>query len=162
MRDGKPLQIAEVIKEYKLDIMCISETHLRVSANEDLSYLSNHTLYFKEREGLAKKGGGLLTIVKREVNHSRYSPPIPLFPYLDSEREWILIHEANAQIALCFLYCAAEIGGEDFKTWNQELMAMIQTELDTLKEQGHLPLLTGDFNAHVGMIVKEYQEIIRT
>jgi len=29
-------------------------------------------------------------------------------------------------------------------------MAMIQTELDTLKEQGYLPLLTGDFNAHVG------------
>ena len=150
MRDGKPLQIAEVFKEYKIDIMCISETHLRVGANEDLSCLSNHTLYFKEREGLSKKGGGLMTVVKRGVNHSRYSPPVPLFPYLDSEREWILIHEANAQIALCFVYCAAEIGGDEFKTWNQELMAMIQTELDSLKEQGYLPLLTGDFNAHVG------------
>ena len=92
----------------------------------------------------------MLTIVNRGVNHSRYSPPIPLFPYLDTEREWILIHEANAQIALCFVYCAAEIGGEEFKTWNQELMAMIQTELDTLKEQGYLLLFAGDFNAHVG------------
>jgi hypothetical protein len=118
MRDAKPLQIAEVFNEYKIDIMCISETHLRVGANEDLSCLSNHTLYFKERERLAKKGGGLLTIVKRGVNHSRYSPPLPLFPYLDSESEWILIHEANAQIALCFVYCAAEIGGEEFKTRN--------------------------------------------
>ena len=43
-----------------------------------------------------------------------------------------------------------EIGGEDFKTWNRELMAMIQTELDTLKEQGYCALLAGDFNAHVG------------
>ena len=126
-----------MIRDHKIDIMNISETHLRVGANGDLSSLSNHTLYFKEREGRAKKGGGMLTIVKQGVNHSRYSPPLPLFPYLDSEREWIPIHEANAQITVCFVYFAVEIGGEDFKTWNRELMAMIQTELYTLKEQGY-------------------------
>ena len=49
------------------------------------------------------------------------------------------------------MYYAAEIGGEDFKTWNRELMAMIQTELDTLKEHGYCALLAGDFNAHVGI-----------
>ena len=79
----------------------------------------------------------MLSIVKQGVNHSRYSPTHPLFPYLVSEREWILIHEANAQIAVCFVYYAAEIGGEDFNTWNRELMAMIQTELDKLKGQGY-------------------------
>jgi len=35
------------------------------------------------------------------------------------------------------VYYAAEIGGEDYNTWNRELMAMIQTELDKLKGQGY-------------------------
>ena len=144
------MQVAEVIKEHNIDIMSISETHLRIGANEDLSALNNHSLYFKERGGFEKKGGGLLTIVRDGINHSRYSPPLPLFPYLDTEREWILIHEGDSQIALCFVYCAAEVGGEDFKVWNQDLIAMIQSEIEILKEQGYCSVLAGDFNAHVG------------
>ncbi len=81
------MQIEEVIKEHKID-MSISQTYLRVvGANEDLSTFKNHTLFYKKRGSLAKKGGGLLT---------------GLFSYLDSEREWILIQEVNAQIGrLC-------------------------------------------------------------
>ena len=72
MRDFKPMQIAEVIKEQKID-MRISETHLRVvGANEDLSTFKNHSLFYKEKGSLAKKGEGLST---------------GLFSYLDSERE---------------------------------------------------------------------------
>ena len=49
------MQIAEVIKEQKID-MRISETHLRVvGANEDLSTFKNRTLFCKEKGSLAKR-----------------------------------------------------------------------------------------------------------
>ena len=95
MRDDKPSLLANVFQQLDLDIMCIIETHMRQGSNEDLSPLSRHTVYHKERLGSAKNGGGLLTIVKPGLNHLRWEPPLPMFPYLDAEREWILIHEMN-------------------------------------------------------------------
>ena len=61
-----------------------------------------------------------------------------MYPYLDNEREWILIHENNSNVAICFVYLAAEVGGDNFHVWTAELCAMLQAEITTLREDGYI------------------------
>ena len=97
----------EVMNDENIHVLDISETHLRQGSNDDLSSLDKFTWYSKERLGKEKRGGGILTIIKPGLNHSRYKPTLPL--YLDNEREWILIHKNYSNVAICFVYLAAEV-----------------------------------------------------
>ena len=150
IRDNKQDMIVDVMSNNNLHVLGVSETHLRQGSNDDLSCLDRFTWYSKERLGTEKKGGGILTVVQPGLNHSRYEPPLPMYPYLDNEREWILIHENNSSVAICFVYLAAEVGGENFQVWNAELCAMLQAEITVLREDGYTCSLVGDFNAHIG------------
>ena len=142
--------LVEVMEDNNIHVLSVSETHLRQGSNEDLACLDKLTWYSKERLGKEKKGGGILTIIKPGLNHSRYEPPLPMHPYLDNEREWILIHENNSNVAICFVYLAAEVGGGNFHVWNAELCAMLQAEITILREDGYTCSLAGDFNGHIG------------
>ena len=62
----------------------------------------------------------------------------------------ILFYENNSNVALCFVYLAAEVGGDNFQVWNAELCAMLQAEFSTLREDGYTSSLVGDFNGHIG------------
>ena len=86
IRDNKQDMIVEVMNDNNLQVLGVSETHLRQGLNDDLSCLDKFTWYSKERIGKEKKGGGILTIVKPGLNHSWYEPPLPMYPYLDNER----------------------------------------------------------------------------
>ena len=80
---------------------------------------------------------------------------------MDNEQEWILIHENDSNVAICFVYLAAEVGGDNFQVWNAELCAMLQSEI-TISEDGYMCSLVGDFNRHIGWIAKVYQGTTRT
>ena len=150
IRDNKQDMIVEVMEDNNIHVLSVSETHLRQGSNDDLACLDKFTWYSKERLGKEKKGGGILTIIRPGLNHSRYEPPLPMHPYLDNEREWILIHENDSKVAICFVYLAAEVGGNNFQVWNAELCAMLQAEVTTLREDGYTCSLAGDFNGHIG------------
>ncbi len=150
IRDTKQDMIVEVMEDHNIHVLSVSETHLRQGSNDDLACLDKFTWYSKERLGKEKKGGGILTIIKPGLNHSRYEPPLPMHPYLDNEREWILIYENDSKVAICFVYLAAEVGGNNFQVWNAELCAMLQAEVTTLREDGYTCSLAGDFNGHIG------------
>jgi len=137
IRDNKQDMIVDVMNDYNLHVLAVSETHLRHGSNDDLSCLDKFIWYSKERLWKEKKGGGMLTIVQPGLNHSRYEPPLP-------------IHENNSNVALCFVYLAAEVGGDSFQVWNAELCAMLQAEITTLREDGYTCSIAGDFNGHIG------------
>ena len=40
----------------------------------------------------------------------------------------------NSNVAICFVYLAAEVGGDNFHVWNAELCAMLQAKITTLRE----------------------------
>ena len=149
IRDNKQDMIVDVMNDNNLHVLGVSETHLRQGSNDDLSCLDKFTWYSKERLGKEKKAGGILTIVQPGLNHSWYEPPLPMYPYLDNEREWILIHENNSNV-VCFVYLAAEVGGDNFQVWNAELCVMLQAEISTLREDGYMCSLAGYFNGHIG------------
>ena len=90
IRDNKQDMIVDVMNDNNIHELGVSETHLRQGSNDDLSCPDKFTWYSKERLGKEKKG----------LNHSRYEPPLPMYPYLDNEREWKLIHENNSNV-LC-------------------------------------------------------------
>ena len=67
---------------------------MQQGSNEDLSSLNRHGVYLKERLGTEKKGCGLITIVKPDINQLRWEPPLSMHPFLDAERDWVLVHES--------------------------------------------------------------------
>ena len=150
LRDLKQDMIVEVMENNNIHVLSVSETHLRQGSNEDLACLDKFTWYSKERLGKEKKGGGILTITKPGLNHLRYEPLLPINLYLDNEQEWKLIHENNSNVAICFVYLAAEVGGENFDVWNAKLCAMLQAEITILREDRYTCSLAGNFKGHIG------------
>ena len=150
LRNDGPVQISEVMVKHDIDVFLLSKTHIRSGAVEDLSALEQFEMYHKVRGGVDKRGGGLLTLVKRGLNHMRHVPSTIMFPYLDNEREWMLLHENGSNVAVCSVYMAAEVIGADYITWNTDLLSMIQAELASLRGQGYSCVLMGDFNGHIG------------
>ena len=133
IRDNKQDMIVDVMYNNNLHVLMSRQVHMVLQG-----------------EAWERKERWRVTIVQPGLNHSRYEPPLPMYPYLDTEREWILIHENNSSVALCFVYLAAEVEGENFQVWNAELCAMLQAEITTLREDGYMCSLAGDFNGHIG------------
>ena len=55
----------------------------------------------------------------------------------NTERMWTLVHENNARQAICSVYLAAEVLNPDFRRWNLELLAMIESEMTLIKGEGY-------------------------
>ena len=47
------------------------------------------------------------------------------------------------------MYCASEVQDENFKQWNMDLLDMIKTELETIRNDGYECIVLGDLNGHV-------------
>ena len=150
MQDTKIELLAEVMISEQIDLCFIDETLLQHGNNDNLSCLKNFTTYTKERSFGSKKGGGKMTIIRPDLNHTRWDPGLVMFPNLEAERSWILVHENGKQIAFCSVYCAAEVHNEQFKIWNNELYMMIRYEMETIKSEGFDCIILGDLNGHVG------------
>ena len=149
-RDDKIDHLAEVLQSENIDVCFLDETHLTLGSNEDLSSLDSFTLYSKERGLGSKKGGGKLIIVRPDLKHSPWEPGLVLHPYLNAERMWLLVYENNKKIAFCTVYCASEVQDENFKQWNTDLLDMIKTEIETIRNDGYECIVLGDLNGHVG------------
>ena len=150
LRSDKIDQVAEAFEKHKLDLIFLTETHIRAGAVEDLSSFRGCELYTKNRSGYEKRGGGQLILVRSSINHMRHVPGLVMFPYLDAERDWVLVHEGGRDLAICSVYLAADVGGTEHIVWNADLINMIQAEMVALTEQGYACLLVGDFNGHIG------------
>jgi len=142
--------LADVLGTEQIDLCFIDETLIHHGQNDDLSCLNNYTVYSKERSFGSKKGGGKMTIVRPDLNHTRWDPGLVMYPHLDAERSWLLVHENDRHVAFCSVYCAAEVGNDQFKVWNTELYIMIQQEVQTIQNEGFECIILGDLNGHVG------------
>ena len=141
-------------KTENIGISFLNETMLVHGTNDDLTCLSKFIVYSKERQFGSIKGGSLMTIINLDINHSRWEPRLVMFPYLDAERSWVLVHEGGRNVAICLVYIAAEAPNSNFGTWNFELYAMITAEMSTISNEGYECLIIGDLNGHIGCDVK--------
>ena len=56
----------------------------------------------------------------------------------------------NKKLAICSVYMAAEVVGGTILSWNNDLYAMLSSELSFLRDDGYICVLMGDFNGHIG------------
>ena len=167
VRDGSPFKVAywnangfsssekkeyvEEAMEQGVKIMCISETHLRIGNQEDLSRFEGYGIITNERGFGDKIGGGLLTLIKPGVSYLAWKPIDKEFPETAKEKDWILVHEGAEKLALCFVYMAAQSTvNEDFMEWNRRLYCAIQRDVETISSKEYKCVIMGDFNGHVG------------
>ena len=131
-------QVADTFEKHKLDLVFLTETHIRAGAVEDLSSFRGCELYAKNRLGHEKRGRGQLILERSSIDHMWHVPGLVMFPYLDAERDWVLVHEGGRDLAICSVYLAADVGGTEHIVWNADLINMIQAEMVALTEQGLL------------------------
>ena len=81
-----------------------------------------------------------------------------MFPYLEAERSWILVHENGRNLAFCSVYCAAEVSNYEYKVWNSELYTMIQQEMATIQQEGFDCIILGDPNGHIGNDARDIED----
>ena len=70
-----------------------------------------------------------------------------MYPYLDNEREWILIHEINSNVAI--YGCILGTRGGKFPSLEAELCAILLTIITSLREDGYTCSLAGVVNGHI-------------
>ncbi|XP_023340430.1 uncharacterized protein LOC111710556 [Eurytemora carolleeae] len=150
LRDSKLEHLVEILNEESIGICFLNETLLVHGTNDDLSSLDSFIVYSKERPFGSKMGGGLMTIINPSINHSRWEPGLVMHPYLDAEWSWLLVHEGGRNVAVCSIYCAAEVHGSSYDSWNFDLHAMVSAEMGTIRNEGYECLIIGDFNGHIG------------
>ena len=138
LRSDKIDQVADAFEKHKLDLVFQTETHIRAGAVEDLSSFRRCELYAKNQLGHEKRGGGHSILVLSSINHMWHVPGLVMFPYLDAESDWVLVHEGGRDLAICSVYLAADVGGTEHIVWNADLINMIQAEMVALTEQGLL------------------------
>ena len=100
----KKINILEAIEKEDLDIVFVSETHLRMGNQEDLSVFNGLNVITRERMQVDKGGGGLMAIVNPTLNFLEWEPQDQQFPEIAKEKLWILIHEGKDKIAVCAVY----------------------------------------------------------
>ena len=151
----KKTTIIEGLEETNLDILYISETHLRAGNQEDLSMFKDFNVFSLEREYGAKGGGGMMAIINPRLNHMIWESNDDRFPEVSKEKLWILIHEGKSKVAIGAVYMAAQVTDNmAFKEWNLKLYSMLEHDIRTLSLKGYKCLILGDFNGHIGN--KEY------
>ena len=143
--------VSDIISNGELDIISLDETHLREGNNIDLQMMEDHEIITQERRYGEKQGGGRMIVIKKNLNYMFWEPVTDQECRVSKERAWILIHENNSRVALCFIYCAAEVTNNDeYKVWNAELYGMLGREVITIRERGYTVITLGDMNAHIG------------
>ena len=130
-------------------IIGLVETHIRENNHEDLSMFHGYRTIIVERGYGEKAGGGILLLVKDGIRHSAWNPIYPEAPGTEKEKAWILLHSGEIQIAIGFVYMAAQVPGSE-GTWNSNMYLSLQKDLEKLKVDGYEAYIFGDFNGHVG------------
>ena len=70
---------------------------------------------------------------------------------IESERAWYILSTGKETIAILNIYAAAEItANQEYREWNEKLYDLITKEIIQLKAEGHIIIIQGDLNGHVG------------
>ena len=134
-----------------LDILFISETHLRAGNQEDLSMLTEYNMITMGRSYGEKGGGGMMAVTNPNLNYMIWESTDERCPELSKEKMWILIHEGNSKGVVGAVYMAAQVPDNDaFIDWNMKLYGMLEHDMRTLSQKGYKCIILGDFNGHVG------------
>ena len=136
-----------------MQVLAISETHLRADKQYDLPPVDGYTPYSSERKGDAKGGGGLQILYKTGLSVHEYQPSVPdHLQYVMQERQWLLFGTGCRRLAFLHCYLACQTSRHNFLQWNEDLLFLMGQEANVLKQQGFLVFVLGDFNTRVGRL----------
>lgn len=125
---NKETELDHFLREHDIDVMLLSETHLKPSQNLTVP---NYLVYRNDRK--IQAGGRTAVLVKRSISHSQL--PDPLLRRIEAKGVQIHIHiHGYSSLQVYSIYIPPGI----------DLPA---TELDTLLETGNPAIFGEDFNA---------------
>ena len=148
--------IENILIKQKPDIFFGLETKETKFSQDFKCSIDQYTKLRLIRQEDIKQGGGLWMFLRNDLKAYRWEPTLaPTLSYLKAERCWVKIMGEKAKVAIAGLYFAAESQKDDsFKEWNEDLIKLMTAEAVMLKSQGYTIATIGDYNGHIGNIVK--------
>ena len=73
--------------------------------------------------------------------------------YVHNERFWVTTASVNTKTAICGLYVGCQYGDDRHGTWNDGIIATVQSEAACFRAKGFRVVFLGDFNAHIGSVL---------
>ena len=90
---------------------------------------------------------------KKELSTHKWIPLVSeKYAYIEKERQWLLIKHGDKKCAFLHCYIACQGKDDSFIQWNEDLFALMQEEVITLRRLGFAVLAMGDFNTRIGRV----------
>ena len=150
LTDERRENVNAIMLNKSYDILCLAETWCRADSKSEPFQIEGYQCMTNEREGAARKGGGLVLFVKNKVKVIPYAPESPdEFEEVRTERIWALSKGSDEKIAFGFAYFAAT-SVQGHVGFNKKLYELLRMEATQLQDEGFKVVFMGDFNGHLG------------
>ena len=141
-------EIEECLENTNCDILAISETKMRFADKLDLE---GWTWWGANRDA-EHAGGGVGFLVKDTINAYSAIPESNAHP--NFEIIWLMVVCSRATIAIGLLYWPHSHSSQD-----SEVLEILAKSISQREQEGAIPVLIGDFNAHAHNFYMESQAV---
>ena len=147
--------IATAADSKSVNIVCVTETHLRREQNIVHHEIPGFNVFETRRSDVSEdKGGGGIAIYCRNDGplFKLHSPAInnPLCAFVNNERLWVLCETKSYKTAVCCIYMGCNNADDRHEVWNQLIYATVSEEQNDLRRRGFRVCIVGDLNGHIG------------
>jgi len=134
-------EIETMLWKEKWEVLTMTETHWKegMAKRNILGYVIHH----KERKEGSKKGGGIATWIKEDIQHYVREDKTEK----QTEMSWIVVETREGKKAIGTVYMGNDT--KDNKVSNEKLFQELQEEIDALEKEGIGIIIIGDFNGHI-------------
>ena len=150
--------VQSTVRARSLDVCVLLETKRRFEeVGSDIRIPGYNLREIRRSDAADDRGGGGLAYYTKQsdgILFKEHSPPIadPALHYVRNERFWLTAESLMMKTAICGLYLGCQYGDDRLGTWNDGMLAVLQSEAATLRAQGYRIVFLGDFNSHIGSV----------
>ena len=130
-----------------MQIIALTETHVREGEQDLLEVPEGYSFAGKGRNIGQRKGGGVGFLVRKDVRWHRIHTGADEENDVKSEIDWLGVESQRNKIAIGVVYVGRE-GLPD--EWNDQIYELMRTQVNAVQEQGYDVMVVGDFNGHIG------------
>ena len=147
--------VEDALSSQDVDVMCIVETKKRLEDRDKIK-MNGFDVHETRRADVDndKQGGGLAVFTRKKdgIVFKRYNPEIKeeTHAFVDKERLWVTYDSKQGKTAICAVYLGCQNSTDSHGQWNDDILAVLSSEVFDLRALGYRISLQGDFNSWVG------------
>ena len=148
--------VKDILSRKQPDVCILLETKRRLEDADISADIDGYDLteYRRSDTAFDKAGGGLAFYTRKTdgLVFKDFDPDIadPSHLFVRKERAWKTVETVRGKTAICGVYAGFQAADDRHGDWNEALLSVISSEINTLRSDGFRVILLGDFNCHIG------------